>query len=357
MLTVFRDDRSAFRRLCERVSDWQAFFYHAELHGVASLLHQALRESGYELPEEEAVALERRGAAGRLVLQHQYQGLSSVLGTLEKAGFRPAVLKGPVLAERLYGDPLLRFWSDLDLLVSPHDADPVCRLLESLGFQQLRGPTGSDERSRPRHVTTRHLTFHHGELPMVDLHYQFFVDFGVAVPAEHFLQRAVAYRTFGGPACQVLRPEDEVLYLCLHAAHHEFTRFSWLLDIWTLLRVHRDLDWEAVFRRAEEMGVREAIFYTVQVLRCRLGIAVQIPPSPPSRLARQAVASMILRVYNQITPFDTMSTFTRPNIGPLFRASLCDRLGTSLSYLGHQVGRITRLRLRCHLPWMVVEEP
>src|SRR5262249_13584172 len=160
----------------------------------------------------------------------------------------------------------------------------------------------------PRHVTTRHLTFHHGELPMVDLHFQFFVDFGVTVPAEDFLQRAVTYRTRGGAACQVLGPEDELLYLCLHAAHHEFTRFSWLFDIWKPLRVHQELDWEVVFRRAEQSSVREAVFYTAELLRRRLGISPLIPPSPLGRLARQAVASMILRVYSEITPHDTMST-------------------------------------------------
>src|SRR5438105_2178913 len=102
-LLVSRDDRCAVRRLCRRVRDWQQFFFHAETHGVAVLLHRVLGESGFELPREEASALARRTAVGELVLRHQHQGLSLVLTAFEKAGLLPVVLKGPVLAERLYG--------------------------------------------------------------------------------------------------------------------------------------------------------------------------------------------------------------------------------------------------------------
>jgi hypothetical protein len=356
MLTVSRDDRSAFRRLCDRVSDWQAFFDHAEIHGVAGLLYQALRKSGYEVPGEEAVALERRDAAGRLVRRHQYQELSLILTTLENADFRPVVLKGPVLAERLYGDPLLRFWSDLDLLVSPQEVDPVSRSLESLGFQQVGGPKGSHERSQARHRTTRHLTFCHAELPTVDLHFQFLVGFGVTVPAEDFLQRAVRYQTLGGATCQVLGPEDELLYLCLHAAHHQFTRFCWLLDIWTLLRLQQGLDWEAVFHRAELARVRAAAFYSVELLGRRLGITAPLPSPSSSRLTRQGIASTVLRIYSEITPEDTPHTLTRPNIGFVFKACLCDRLPSVFPFLGENLVRFTRRRLGRRLPWLVPKE-
>jgi hypothetical protein len=348
-MLVLQDDRFAFHRLCHRVPDWQGFFYHAEVHGVAALLRDALRKSDFELPAEEACALDRRVAAGRLMLRHQHLGMSLILTAFEKAGLPPVVLKGPVLAERLYGDPFLRSWTDLDLLVSPDEVDVAATLLESLGFQQLGGP-------RARYIHTRHLTFFHDELSTVDLHFHLLVDFGATVPAADFLKRAVPYRMQGGTTCRVLAAEDEVLYLCLHAAHHEFSRFSWLYDIWTFLGAHQDLDWDVLFQRAKLSRVREAIFYSVELLGRRMGITHRNPSYPLGRQARQTIATMILRIYSELTPQDSPSTLTRPNIGVIFRASLCDRVSSIASFLGQHGWRITRQRLHRYLAWMVPEE-
>jgi hypothetical protein len=340
-------DQSVFRRWCDCVSDWDELFDHAEFHGVAGLLHTFLKVWGVQLPGEKGRELIRRAAAGRLLLRHQHQGMCSVLEAFRKAGLVPVVLKGPILGERLYGDPLIRFWSDVDVLIAPADIEPVSGLLQSMGYRQLAGPIGQYERAH-----SHHLTFHHDKLPMLEAHFRLMVDFGATIPAESFLERAIAYKTRDGMMCRVLAPEDELFFLCLHAAHHQFVRFAWLYDIWTFLRAHERLDWAFVFGRAERLDAGEAILYSAELLHRRLGVAIPMPARTPGRVLRHDIATSILRVYNECAALDSASTL----LSLCFRASLCDRLSSTFSFLGHYLGRLTRHQFQRHVPWLVPEE-
>jgi hypothetical protein len=346
-LLAFPDDLVRLRALGEQVPRWDEYFDLAERHGVAGLLERALRQSGYVLPAAERTAVERRVAAGRLVQKSQHQGMQRVLEALAGAGLEVVALKGPVLAERLYGDPSLRFSYDLDLLIWPRDLEAVSQCLGALGYQPRGGPTARYERAH-----THNLSFDHARFPMVEIHIHLLVDFGVTIRAEDFLSRSRVWQTTAGSRCRVLGPEDEAFYLLLHAVHHEFARFCWLYDIWTFLRLHPDLDWDEVFRRAEKHGVREPVCYAVELLRRRLGLPCHIPRGSFPRRVRQGLASLLLRLYDMFTPLDSPSTL----VNLFFKAVLCDRPSASFRLLSHNLWRMTRRRLRRYLPRFVPEE-
>jgi hypothetical protein len=342
MLTTFPDDVERFRSLCTRVTRWDRFFDLAERHGVGGLLHRALRQSDYRLPAEDAAAIDRRAAAGRLVQRHLQQGMSEVLAAFVKAGLRAVVLKGPILAERVYGDATLRYSSDLDILIGLDELESGSELLKSLGYRIRGGPAGRYERTH-----MQNLTFYHAELPMVELHFHLLVEFGVSVRAEDCLKRARLYQAQDGTTCHVLSVEDEVFYLCLHAVHHEFERFCWLYDIWMLLRRTSALDWDLIFQRAERLGVRQALSYTVELLRRRLGLTSRGSYHRDLVLSpRRELASLLLRVYAAVSVYPLWNGLS----SILFKAAICDRTEESLSFLGHQVARNTRRRLWRYSP-------
>ena len=54
---------------------------------------------------------------------------------LEQAGVSPVILKGPHLAQRLYGDVGMRASNDVDLLVAPEQFHAAVRALELAGYQ------------------------------------------------------------------------------------------------------------------------------------------------------------------------------------------------------------------------------
>ncbi len=347
LLTAFPDSPARFLALCERIPRWDWLFTEAERHGVAGLLHRALRQTGYVLPQQDRRAIERRAAAGRLQQQNQLLGMRRVLEGLEKAGVEVVALKGPVLAERLYGDPLLRYSSDLDLLIPPSQLEAVSAILKDLGFFSPEGPTRRYERAH-----THNLSFFHAEFPLVEVHFHLLVAFGVTISATDFLRRSLPCQALGGVPCRILGPEDEAFYLILHAVHHEFARFSWSYDIWTLLQRHPELRWEVIRQRAEQYGVREPFFYAVELLQRRLGVAPRLPQPPLQRRIRHAVANFLLRIYDQLTPLDSPSTL----VNLFFKAVLCDRPSSSVQFLGHNLWRMTRRRLQRYLPQVVPEE-
>jgi hypothetical protein len=87
----------------------------------------------------------------------------------------------------------------------------------------------------------------------------------------------------------------------------------------------------------------------VEILRRRLGLRCCVPSWRLRRQARQALASLLLRVYDTLTPL--ASSHTMVNL--FFKASLCDRVSASFRFLRHNLWRITRRRLRRWLPQIV----
>jgi hypothetical protein len=126
-------------------------------------------------------------------------------------------LKGPWLAERLYGDAALRSYSDLDFLVRPCDWDATERLLTDLGFSPC-GP--ANERHRRWHS--------HGI--QVEPHYRLEDPSHFDFDNDGVWQRACPSQFHGVPGL-LLVPGDELKFLCVHAVRHCFERLSLLLDL------------------------------------------------------------------------------------------------------------------------------
>jgi len=126
-------------------------------------------------------------------------------------------LKGPWLAERLYGNAALRSYADLDLLVRRSDISRAETLLSEIGFVPA-GRRGDYERPWRRGSTA--IELHH------DVENPLTFDFHI----DDVWQRAQPAEFHGVPAL-LLAPEDERLFLCLHSVRHRFERFSHILDL------------------------------------------------------------------------------------------------------------------------------
>lgn len=143
--------------------------------------------------------------------------LKNTLGAFHGAAVPVITLKGPCLAERIYGDAALRTCYDLDLLVRSSDRARAEQLLTEIGFS----PNGyADDYHQPWSRKGINLELHHNvENPHA---FDFDVDaaWSRAVPAE-----------FHGAPFWLMAPADELLYLCLHAVRHRFERLCLILDL------------------------------------------------------------------------------------------------------------------------------
>jgi hypothetical protein len=345
LLSALPENIEGFRQICSRIGNWDLLFESALFHGVESVLCHHLMDVKVTLPPDLRDSTERWLKVRTLWQSHARHALDEALTALDAAAVPTVALKGPILGERLYPKPFLRPSADLDLLVTRADLDKATAALESIGYRH-----GKESQARFLRKFHYHTILGRPCPPLVELHFSLSDRFGVEIPAEEFLSRAVAYRSTAGAPARVLSPEDEMLYLSIHAAGHRFTRLSWLYDIKLLLMRHPGLKWKTVVARARELKLLSALLYTREVLERRLGVAIS--ESAPARRTRSRIANFLLEATARQPECSRGSL-----VGKMaFTAVLCDRPAAAAAFLQRQLLFVVRRRARRHFPSFVPEE-
>lgn len=203
--------------------DWDLFYELAYRHHGIRAAYLGLVNS--EVPEHVAsrTRLEAMNASAT-ALGH----IQDLLGILERFGEAevPVIpLKGPVLANVLYGDMGARLSSDLDIIVRPEDLGRARQLLLRMGYD-------SPYREVPEDVllkTEKDVPFFkRGHVP-VEVHWALFEEY------HNFQFPAVWGRlvelSFGSRQVPSLPWDVYLVYLCVHGSKHVWRRLSWIADV------------------------------------------------------------------------------------------------------------------------------
>ena len=225
--------------------DWDALVEAAEYHGLAPSLYRIVNSACPALvPENVASVLRdcyRDSARRSLILTAR---LFVLLDAFEAEGIPVVPLKGPVLAESLYPDPLLRPFSDLDLLIHKQDVPAALRLLTQGLPTQERYALGAHlaRLSLPALMKLNcELLFRQERMPQVDIQWD------TAQPGYPFrfdveiLWRSLGRTRIGGREVASPSAESLLLFLCVHGAKHLWSRLQWLGDVARLVRVQPDI--------------------------------------------------------------------------------------------------------------------
>ena len=256
-----------------REVDWEVLLRLAERHGMASLLYRTAKSWGDAVPsgvQERLRQSYERNVRTSLLLGAE---LSRILDCLDATGIEAMAYKGLILSEDYYGDMALRQAGDMDLFVRKRDLARVKSAVLELGYI-LRSPIPAA--AEADYIASGYeYAFDSGagkHLLEVQWALQprfYAVDFDM----EGLFERAMK-KTVAGRGVKTLAAEDLLLVLAVHAAKHVWGRLIWLCDIARILQ--RDqLDWEAVQRRARELGI-ERILHVTLLLTRRFGLA-EIP--------------------------------------------------------------------------------
>jgi hypothetical protein len=172
--------------------------------------------------------------------------IDDLLLLLNAEGISAIPFKGPVFAGAFYGNVGLRESEDIDLLVSPQDAQKASSLLISVGYQPEFRLSSLQERALIRFCNSH--TFSNEEKETsVDLHWSLVpVFFPVEIEEvwSHCQQVNVeghAYKTLSG--------EDYFLYLCSHGLQHDWEVLSLVCDVAEVLRANGSLNWDYILRK------------------------------------------------------------------------------------------------------------
>jgi len=210
-------------------TDWNVFVDLATHHRVHPYLYYKLKDT-----EEKRVPPVvfryfqdeyRRNTFQMLRLGGEMRTVDRLLA---ENGVRALHLKGPALAEDLYGDVSLRTSCDLDLLIPISDLKKAEHLLASQGFvkdEYIHSILGD---WKWRH---HHLTFHHAATGIkVELHWRLHPA-PSGEPSFDELWARARTSSLGSQPIRCLGREDLFQFLVAHGARHGWSRLRWLLDI------------------------------------------------------------------------------------------------------------------------------
>lgn len=234
-----------------------------------------------DLPPEVVAGVRARARAAAQQQMAFTVDLRACGAALDAAGIRWVCVKGPVLGQVYRGAGLLRTYTDIDLLVGPGDFRSALRALSSAGAALMDRNWEVMRSVVPGEVN---VVAPHGTV--VDLHWSL-----VNRPARrrrtHLDTEALletAHRTtVDGVEVSVLRTEERLAHLCLHAAGSGADRALWLLDV-TLSVASERVDWARLVEVSRAWGVDRSV--GIVLSRCRRMLSAPVPASATRALLR-----------------------------------------------------------------------
>ena len=236
--------------------NWSHMLVLAEEHGVLGHVAKRLSELDENLvPVETRTALLENHRSQVFATLRMTRELFRLLDLFAAQDIPALVVKGPVLAMQAYGDPTIRSYGDLDLLVRQQDIRRATESLLAVGYQAAI-PLSAIDAGR---IPGQYLFTKSDPNLIVELHNDLTLRyFPIQLPLEKlFAQRTVVH--LDHHEVPALAVEDELVYICVHGATHLWDRLRWIADVAALVTYQSDIDWMAVRQTAKEVGAERML--------------------------------------------------------------------------------------------------
>ena len=268
-------------RLAEmaRSVDWPRLLFLANEHGVVGHLAAISEKLGVDVvPAEVKKSLLDRQRAQVLSSLRMTAELFRILEQFAAEEIHALVVKGPVLSVQAYGDPAMRSYGDLDLLVPQSDIRRATELMIASGYEARVSLNAIDAGKIPG----QYLFSKSDSKLLVELHNDRTLRyFPRPLPLEKFFARQIRVPLDGNEA-PALSVEDELILISIHGAKHFWERLIWIADVASLITRQSslgNLDWQRALATAEELGALRMLFTGLRLardlLKARLPEAVQ----------------------------------------------------------------------------------
>ena len=263
----------ALAGLARSFHHWDGLIAEAEYQRVSPILLRVLETLPAGLIPEDILHQLRSANAQNsfrsLALLGELRRLSEVF---EAHRIPIAAFKGPILAVANYGDPGLRRFEDLDILVPP---DYVWRARDLLAAEGYRLHSNVDWCGQAFFLRAYPSLVMAGSMVDIDLHWLPFpkhFPYRFDLPALWERRAAVP---IGGRSVPVLSAEHHLLVLAAHGAKHGWERLGWICDFARFLQT-TSFDWPRVFALAKLAGNPLMLAHALTLAQGFAGVAV--PP-------------------------------------------------------------------------------
>src|SRR5437016_7315052 len=289
-----------------RSLDWARLLTLAEEHGVAGHLTASLRGLGEDVipPEIRQTLVDRQRAQIFFTLRLTAE-LFRLLDRFTLEGIGALVVKGPVLAVQAYGDPAMRAYGDLDLLVRQRDIRRAAELMIEAGYQS-KVPLSAIDAGK---IPGQYFFFKPDSKLIVELHNDCTLRyFPRRLPLEDFFARQIRVPLDAREA-PALSVEDELVLICIHGAKHFWERLMWIADVAGLVTRQTDIDWERVANLSKTVGA-ERMLHTGLLLSADL-LKAQLPENVHAIVRADVSAA---RLAHQVCQWLPAASYASPSL-------------------------------------------
>lgn len=249
----------------------------ARYHKLSYFLIQHSRNSPQSFTPGQNEMLSRmasRISSRALIQLHELGNISTLF---REAGISFVVVKGPQLASMLYGKKALKESVDLDIMLGDKSCfDDASAVLTKAGFELISMKSNLPGMLKNVYIEAkREMAFMNREKRIfVDLHLKPSPNsYFSSARFRDFLKKKEVY-ALEGISVPILPPEKYLVFLCHHAALHQFSRLGWINDIRSFLTVVKP-DISETIETARRTGT-EISFFTAMFLINKL-FAAEIP--------------------------------------------------------------------------------
>jgi hypothetical protein len=274
--------------------DWQRVLESAEHHRLIPPMHAALAGKN-GVPSTLRVRAHKH--AWRVL--HFTVELQKIARLFEHRGIEFLAHKGPALAQLLYGNPAMRQFGDLDVIVRVRDFARAKAALIDSGYDAALRLSPRQQKSFLRSGYECSFGLN-SERNLVELQWQIVARFcSMNFDIEALFSRSIQINLDGVPL-RTLGREDLLLVLCVHAAKHEWAQLGMLRDIAALTNFN--LDWKWILAEARRLGILKILLVSLQAANELFNISLPTQLPPPTDATAELVSSLLTALQQNYEP-------------------------------------------------------
>ena len=283
--------------------DWDYIVKLARRHKVLPLLYASLRKRGLVEQLPAAVQDDLRAKYLRIAADNMRfeQRLIEIVVLLAEQGVPAVPFKGPVLARCLYGDPALRQYSDMDILVPADKVARAFEIIQPVGYRPKRLHLTKDQLKRFVNFTKSFDFLDDRGQVELDLHWRLSMHTGRVYNFE-FCRERLTTVSFERGTLPCLSPEDMVVFLCVHGTSHNWANADTVLSVAEYIGQYPNLDWALIVKLADKLDCRRMVWLGLFLARDLFG--VNLPVDITGQMEKEGVVDNLARqVYASLFEF------------------------------------------------------
>ncbi|KJR97812.1 MAG: hypothetical protein VR65_22585 [Desulfobulbaceae bacterium BRH_c16a] len=262
--------------LLAKTLDWDVLLRSAQYHKVIPLLYKTLTTYfKMDVPERVFTDLSKLNWNNSVHSLNVSATLVNIIKLFNENGIDVLPIKGPLLAERLYGSCSMRMYGDLDILVRQKDLEKSLNVLQENNYRLV--PEGIPQSTYMKFLKHKY----HGQLLskngiFVEMHWEL-TGFYVSEPLTFERVEPFLIRTkFSNYPTLDLIDEMLLIFLCIHGNSHRLEKLDYICSVAELLKISPNIDWALIMEIGQKYKMTKRILVTLCLAKKIFGSAISV---------------------------------------------------------------------------------